>query len=298
MARPHFIASKKFNLSPDELRHLYIDESLSTRKIGARIGLSCNQINYWLQKFEIPIRKNHPDIKISNEELKTLYIETSLSQAKIAKNLGFGHTTICHWMKRYGIPARTPSETNSMRRLSKETKKKISKSKKGRPSGTKGIKFTKEQCEKISLNKRTINPKKEDLMKHYWDKKLSLSKIGKIFGVNTQTILNHMNRLSVPRRSQAECRSRELHPNWRGGRALYYGPNWREQRLKALERDNHTCQRCGITEKEIGIELDVHHILLFKNFGVNKYLEANNLDNLITLCKSCHMKLTNGDRTQ
>lgn len=93
--------------------------------------------------------------------------------------------------------------------------------------------------------------------------------------------------------------SGENHPNWKGGWDPYYGPNWRSQRKKARERDNHTCQICGATREELGRELDVHHVKAFREFGYIKdenknYRAANRLDNLISLCSSCHHKVENG----
>lgn len=77
-------------------------------------------------------------------------------------------------------------------------------------------------------------------------------------------------------------------PNWKGGHGKYRGPNWRKQRLLARERDNYTCQRCGIAEIDLPRELDVHHIRPFREFGLAHYKEANHLDNLISLCDPCH----------
>lgn len=79
--------------------------------------------------------------------------------------------------------------------------------------------------------------------------------------------------------------------NWEGGYEPYYGPNWRSQRRKTLERDSHTCQLCGA--KEDGREHDVHHIVPFREFGQENYQEANKLSNLITLCNSCHRRIEN-----
>lgn len=76
--------------------------------------------------------------------------------------------------------------------------------------------------------------------------------------------------------------------NYKGGYKRYYGSDWRPQRRKARKRDNYTCQRCGITEVEMGHALDVHHIIPFRIFGIERYREANHLDNLISLCKTCH----------
>jgi DEAD/DEAH box helicase domain-containing protein len=71
-----------------------------------------------------------------------------------------------------------------------------------------------------------------------------------------------------------------------------YGPNWSEQRNKARARDHYRCIQCGVSERP-DREHDVHHIMPFREFGYvpgenSAYLEANELDNLSTLCHSCH----------
>jgi 5-methylcytosine-specific restriction endonuclease McrA len=57
----------------------------------------------------------------------------------------------------------------------------------------------------------------------------------------------------------------DKNPAWNGGYEPYYGPNWKEQRRKALKRDRNTCQECGATETDK--EHDVHHIIPFRKFG-------------------------------
>lgn len=70
-----------------------------------------------------------------------------------------------------------------------------------------------------------------------------------------------------------------------GHRIAYYGPNWPEQARLARERDRHTCRDCGTVHSSRA--LDVHHIVPRRAFG-GDYLQANRLDNLISLCRSCH----------
>lgn len=87
----------------------------------------------------------------------------------------------------------------------------------------------------------------------------------------------------------------EDNPRWKGGKENYYGPNWREQRRKARGRDNYTCQDCGVDESELDRQLDVHHIrriAWFKEeYGKPEWYELGNaLDNLISLCGTCHHK--------
>ncbi len=88
---------------------------------------------------------------------------------------------------------------------------------------------------------------------------------------------------------------REKNVNWTGGTEHDYGPNWHEQQRAARKRDGWHCQLCGL-EQQKHIRLDVHHIVKFKSFeykhGVNdNYLQANQLTNLITLCRKCHRRV-------
>jgi 5-methylcytosine-specific restriction endonuclease McrA len=82
------------------------------------------------------------------------------------------------------------------------------------------------------------------------------------------------------------------HPSWEGGE-IEYGDNWSRRRRMTLERDNHTCQNCGITQEEYSEiydrQLDVHHIVPIRELDDKE--KANSLQNLVTLCISCHRKL-------
>lgn len=68
---------------------------------------------------------------------------------------------------------------------------------------------------------------------------------------------------------------------WRGGRLQVYTSlrEWRQIRKQVLERDDHRCVICGV-----GDNLHVHHILSYREAGKHE------VDNLITLCRSCHRK--------
>lgn len=65
-----------------------------------------------------------------------------------------------------------------------------------------------------------------------------------------------------------------------------YGKHWKEITRMVKQRDHNICQSCGKLESTISF--DVHHIKPFKSFS--NAIEANQMENLITLCKSCHRK--------
>ena len=76
------------------------------------------------------------------------------------------------------------------------------------------------------------------------------------------------------------------HPNWKGGitpkiiqrcNSLW----WKELRKLIYQRDNWTCQICN---KKCYSDLQCHHIIPESKEGNNK------IENLITLCRSCHIK--------
>lgn len=65
---------------------------------------------------------------------------------------------------------------------------------------------------------------------------------------------------------------------------LRYGNDWSMIRLAIYKRDNWTCQKCKLKMTYKTGAHDVHHKIPFlQSFD-------NSMDNLITLCRSCHMK--------
>lgn len=85
------------------------------------------------------------------------------------------------------------------------------------------------------------------------------------------------------RKIMSEKLRREKHPNWRGGTGnLPYSVGFTRKFKRLIrERDNFTCQRCGITQTEYGRTLQVHHL------DHNK--DNNDPSNLATACGKCNM---------
>jgi len=81
-----------------------------------------------------------------------------------------------------------------------------------------------------------------------------------------------------------------------------YGPNWQAQRRRVRARDGYRCTQCGRPEAP-GQQHDVHHLVPFRTFGympgVNQhYEEANQLSNLVLLCRTCHRRVEGGVRVR
>ena len=75
-------------------------------------------------------------------------------------------------------------------------------------------------------------------------------------------------------------------PDGRSSAALGYGYKWQQIRAAFL-RQCPQCEHCG-TDKQ----LEVHHIVPLSEGG------TNDLDNLVTLCKACHSRVTKAENSK
>lgn len=75
---------------------------------------------------------------------------------------------------------------------------------------------------------------------------------------------------------------------WWGAYAKYLSSkDWKRKREEVLRRDDNKCRTC---KNEENYPLEVHHS---KGHGS---IPNETIDELITLCKSCHLAITNNDR--
>jgi 5-methylcytosine-specific restriction endonuclease McrA len=200
------------------------------------------------------------------------------SYADIARRYGVTKTTVKRWLRVAGISARSISEGTSLaqkgRTISEkhraalaeslvkaraarteESFKKISASNKGRKAPNKGKAWTPEEREKHMAYRQTPE----------YREKLAAAKRG------------------------------DKAPAWRGG-VTTTDPRlrtwqWRELRRQVYERDEWTCRDCGVhchnkiqSRNERGRRIQAHHIVSRRDGGKDE------IDNLMTLCMSCHMK--------
>jgi DEAD/DEAH box helicase domain-containing protein len=86
---------------------------------------------------------------------------------------------------------------------------------------------------------------------------------------------------------------------WRGD-SNDYGPGWERIRQAVRHRDGFRCQVCGVLEQKR--EHDVHHKIPFKTFrdaeGRIDIQQANRLENLVTLCPTCHHRVETAVRVR
>lgn len=92
---------------------------------------------------------------------------------------------------------------------------------------------------------------------------------------------------------QANLQSGPGHHNYRGGSITYRGRNWSRQSRAALKRDGYKCQICHKKLNRKTWDYAVHHITPYRTFN-GDYKRANQLINLVSLCRSCHAKVEFG----
>ena len=88
-------------------------------------------------------------------------------------------------------------------------------------------------------------------------------------------------------REWRESHSGENSPCWKGGisRERYERATveYRDWRNAIFQRDNYTCQICGIRG---GVEINAHHIKNWRDNEADRY----SIDNGICMCERCHLK--------
>ena len=108
-------------------------------------------------------------------------------------------------------------------------------------------------------------------------KRRSVSGKGRVFSDE------HKKRISAAKKGIARPQlSGSNNWRWKGGISYKWrGKNWFKQRMACRERDGFVCKNCGSNKG-----LSVHHIIPFRTF--DDYIKANELNNLMTLCRHCH----------
>lgn len=116
------------------------------------------------------------------------------------------------------------------------------------------------------------------------DQDMTYAQMTQELGVSTATLWSRLKEAGLLRGIRTEKRA----TLWKGGHRKYRGPGWQQARKLCLERDGYTCTKCGRTNAEelkfSHRQLSVHHIIPWEES------RDSSLDNLTTLCQSCHME--------
>lgn len=160
------------------------------------------------------------------------------------------------------------------RKHTEETKKKISKSRIGKPNPMLGKYHSKETKEKMSEMRK--GEKGAWFGKHLPEE--IRNKISKALKGKKRPPFSKEWREKIGKAEEGE-----KHYNWQGGKSFEpYSIDWTETLKRAIrERDRYLCKLC------FSYGNNVHHIDYDK--------KNNNPNNLITLCRVCHTK-TNHNR--
>lgn len=242
------------------LREQYRDLSRSSIEIADQCDVHPATICKWIDRHGIEARsdkeqaenyyeKNEPTVLRDKGWLESKYIEDDLTTYEIANKCDVTRMTVTYWLEKHNIPIDDPS-----------------------PSSWGDI-------EKLE---------DEDWLRdQYVERQKDTPEIADSINVASTTVGVWMEKHGIDRRDQSGQNSRF----WRGGSERYYGPRWDHQREKALRRDQYRCQRCGMIDPDhqdlYQRGLNVHHKIPYREFTEDK--EAHRLDNLISLCVSCHM---------
>lgn len=196
-------------------------------------------------------------------------------------------------------------EKRKKRILTEEHKRKLSISLKGKNTWIKGRKLSKDHKYKIGIShlgkprsEETRHKISESLMGVIHSKetreKIKISMLGR---KSSQATIEKMRKSMNKAMSEGRLRTlfKKGHTPWNyiDGRSYYYSPTrygnyWEKIRILIWRRDKYECQNCGMNMDEcyrkFKCTLHVHHIIpLLTSFD-------NSLNNLITLCPSCHKK--------
>jgi DNA-binding transcriptional regulator LsrR (DeoR family) len=87
------------------LRELYRDESLSTRDIGEKFGVSQTTVRRRMEKYDIPLRDRRVELP-DEPRLRKLYWDEGLSTYDLAEKFGVSQNTVIDRMEENGIPRR------------------------------------------------------------------------------------------------------------------------------------------------------------------------------------------------
>lgn len=282
------VKKEKFTINKNVLTDL-VNNKLAADEIAEKLGCYITTVYRYLKKYDLKILaepKKYEQYDATNDDQICAYYMDGLSSTEIAKIFKTTHNTILTHLKHCEIPIRTLSEAQ------------------------------------WNYNKKEFPKDLQDYDKvydMYVNQKLSKKDLGNKYNCDPGVIDRILNDFNIHIRNNSESKIGQMvgekHHNWQGGitglhmrlREAFYV----QQVPKVLKRDNYTCQICGVHRP-----LQVHHKKLFSDIFHRildehpnldpikdqnelydialKDKEFNDLNNLITYCKECHLFKVHG----
>ncbi len=212
------------------------------------------------------------------KEIAHLYFIKKMSACAIARLFITSDNTIRSRIKRLNLPLRTLGEAQSI--------------------WQRGVLKTEAHKRKISITKMG-KPAPKPIG---FGKKISIALKGRKF--------SESHRKNISSNSGMRGVYGKNHPGWKGGnstfaRSLVQLSQYKKWRNKVYKKDQYTCQHCG----QVGHKLNAHHkkklLSILHEFNICDIEDAErcfqlwDVNNGITLCKSCHKKEErNGEKIQ
>lgn len=295
----------------DWLYRQYWAEPRGVEDIADECDVSQQTISYWMDKFGIETRDAPTIISAEQREklndvdwLSEKYIGERKTAGEIADELDVGKTTVVQRMDEHGIERRDPSESKLPENAAKKLRDKQWLQKRYSENRQSAVEIADDLgvsdvvvgswLDRHGIHTRDISESRlpqtasEKLQDEDWLKarrkedRASTYTIAEELGVSAGAVGGWLKRHG-------------LDPRLPGLEPLkYYGPSWADAREERLEKDNFRCQSCGDSSDTDGICLDIHHIRPLRDFqkdnGQLNHETANRIENLVTLCRSCHQR--------
>lgn len=257
-------------------------EGYTNEQIAQEYDVAPNTVQVFL------IRNGFKEYELGRHIQKAKQLEELLKQGKllreIAKEINIPAGSLPYYIDTWGLrEVQKQFRPNSL--IKEEVKERLTNAvKKSHQSGNRPHHF--EGLANLRGNWVSILEVKEEL-EYFIAQDIFIREMAEFMQVDPRTVTKWLKLFGL---QQGQGRRGSRNKWWRGGHTRYRGGDWYSARQAALERDNHTCQICGITEEEYrqksgGRGLSVHHKEPY-------YFDQQNLvDNLESLCQPCHIKL-------
>lgn len=279
---------KKLDLSKYNLKEMYEDKQMSTRDIASQLGIGQTTVRRALARLGIVLRENSESRH--TDKYKSKYDVLKKFEERICPHCGTTFSVTPHIKKKYcskGCSSKALAEKSKKRVIvlcaycGEETEKIPSHVADGKNN------FCSTACHGKWKSEHLVG----EASPTYSKVKTTCSACGNEIAVVKSVYGKHSHNYCSVECMGIAYRERLLgdaNPHWKGGRhgRSEYGPTWWEARRKTLARDANTCQLCKVKEDDLEEALSVHHIRPFRLW--RRATEANQLSNLVALCRPCH----------